>query len=329
MDVRNIAAMRQVVWPDARPIVGNGLLLPRSRLLIAGKYKARKSFLAIQSGLEIAAGRPLLGVFETRAVNVLYVNAEISEQSFVVERVLPMADTYSEAEERFFEAFTNYKLKLLPEHKQAWLDAIAASHAEVVIIDPLAEVAMGDENNKTSAQLAGDFLNALIDEAGVAVILIHHESKDLFYEGKRVDRGWDSMRGSSYWPGWLDAGIRVSRDPQKGTYHIAFLTRHTKEPDAMEFMWDEASKLFVPVREQGLSMELVRREFADDVILEQDLVSALSVQAQVHPMTVKRVLAGLIARGEVERQPWEKDKRKNVLRKTESWPSSQPPRRTG
>ena len=322
MEILNLTQMREKKWPVVEPIISGGLLLPRARLLIAGKYKAKKSFLTIQASLEMAAGRPFLGTFEVRhPVSVLYVNAEISEHSFVVERVLPMSEQYPEADGRFHEAFTNYRLKLSEKDWPTWVEAIQIAKAQVLVVDPLAEVAMGDENSKTDAQRAGDFLNSLITETGVSVILIHHESKDLFYEGRRVDRGWDAVRGSSYWPGWLDSGIRITRVPDKGIYHLAFLTRHTKEPDPLELMWDEQTKLFMPAKEQGMSLELLRREFDSDVILEQDLVTAVSIHGLVHPMTVKRAINGLVARGEVEREAWIKDKRKHILRKTGSWGS--------
>jgi RecA-family ATPase len=57
------------------------LLREKGRLAVIGAAKSNKSFFAIQLGLCMATGKPFLEI-PTTVCNVLYLNFEISEESF-------------------------------------------------------------------------------------------------------------------------------------------------------------------------------------------------------------------------------------------------------
>ncbi len=166
-----------------------GVLRQGHKMLIAGPSKAGKSYLLMQLGLCISAGRKWLK-FQCRRARVLYLNLEIQEESFrkrlnFLQESLKMTD----GEASNFDMW-NLRGKALPLNKLVpkLVRRIKGQNYGAIIIDPIYKVIFGDEN---SASDMGQFCNEfdkIALETGASIIYCHHHSKGAQGQKNMIDR---------------------------------------------------------------------------------------------------------------------------------------------
>ena len=166
-----------------------GVLRQGHKMLIAGPSKAGKSYLLMQLGLCISAGRKWLK-FQCRRTRVLYLNLEIQEESFrkrlnFLQESLKMTD----GEASNFDMW-NLRGKALPLNKLVpkLVRRIKGQNYGAIIIDPIYKVIFGDEN---SASDMGQFCNEfdkIALETGASIIYCHHHSKGAQGQKNMIDR---------------------------------------------------------------------------------------------------------------------------------------------
>lgn len=170
--------------PDA---LIEGVLRMRDKMLLSGPSKAGKSFALMELCAAFAEGGEWFG-WKCRKSRVLYVNLEL---------------TASSCRARFYDVFramgasnvsdvVPWNLKghgrALSKLKAALVRRVRKTGADVVIIDPIYKVMMGDES---SAKDIGEFTNALdevIEESGASLIYCHHHSKGFQGLKRAIDR---------------------------------------------------------------------------------------------------------------------------------------------
>ena len=166
-----------------------GVLRQGHKMLIAGPSKAGKSYLLMQLGLCISAGRKWLK-FQCRRARVLYLNLEIQEESFrkrlnFLQESLKMTN----GEASNFDMW-NLRGKALPLNKLVpkLVRRIKGQNYGAIIIDPIYKVIFGDEN---SASDMGQFCNEfdkIALETGASIIYCHHHSKGAQGQKNMIDR---------------------------------------------------------------------------------------------------------------------------------------------
>ena len=166
-----------------------GVLRRGHKMLISGSSKAGKSFLLMELGAAIAAGREWLG-FRCRKGRVLYINLEIDpascEQRFVkICRVLGYDQ--KEMENLVFWHLRGHAVpldklvpKLIRRVKNMSLDAI--------IIDPIYKVITGDENSASDMAAFCNQFDRICNDTGCSTIYCHHHSKGSQGAKRAMDR---------------------------------------------------------------------------------------------------------------------------------------------
>ena len=207
--------------PMPEPIIKNGILLDKTMLVIVGPPKAKKTFLAQNLSLAIAAGKSFANFEITEPKKVLYF---LAEGGYFPnrDRLKKMGADFSE---KYMENFMLILIRYLPinldEHYKRMYDLIKESGAEVVVIDPLIKFHDVDENS--ASQLSDIFgrIRELMHKLKVSVILVHHT-------GKVVSKGG---RGSSALAGEYDSciTIKINKD-SPNSINLSYDTRHTESP---------------------------------------------------------------------------------------------------
>ena len=161
----------------------------KSRVLLVGSSKTRKSFLSLQLGVALAAGMPFLGIAIPRPRRVLLVNLENSKD-WQHRRMRGMCETLgvpAEALEDRLRFLNGRGLSLDLRQIEA---AAINHHAEVVILDPLYKLDGGaDESDMAERKRLVAALEAMTARTGAALVIVHHDAKGAAGDRNVRDRG--------------------------------------------------------------------------------------------------------------------------------------------
>ena len=175
--------------PPLKPALIDGLLRIGHKMLVSGPSKAGKSFALIALCIAFAEGGSWFGM-KCRQSRVMYVNLELDGDSCINR----FNDTYNALRVEPVNAgkidIWNLRGKsepmvnLLPKMVRR-----AKKHGtEVVIIDPIYKVMVGDENSAGDMAAFANLFDALCDQAGVSAIYCHHHSKGSQADKRSIDR---------------------------------------------------------------------------------------------------------------------------------------------
>ena len=225
--------------PKVPHIIGRGVLPNRALMVVGGEPKANKSFVILNMAVDLARGRSIFGATfhdsgkpvlpVPHPVRVLYIEQEIGDEG-VRDRMLPMfggevpfgLDLYIKSRDMAMRLDTD-------EGKLAIAQEIEQVKPHVLILDPLAEFQLINEN---SAQEMGATIRVLkrwIEKYDLSVILVHHVAKPDFEHPRK---GGNALRGSGALFGAVDSYIRVTRksegDHPTPTLELSFELRRGK-----------------------------------------------------------------------------------------------------
>lgn len=175
--------------PPLKPALIDGLLRVGHKMLMSGPSKAGKSFALIALCIAFAEGREWFG-FACRKSRVMYVNLELDGDS-CINRFNDMYNALglepknaSEIDVWNLRGKSEPLARLLPK----LVRRARKRGTEVVVIDPLYKVMVGDENSAGDMAAFANLFDALCDQAGVSVIYCHHHSKGSQADKRAIDR---------------------------------------------------------------------------------------------------------------------------------------------
>jgi RecA-family ATPase len=159
------------------------------KMMISGASKSGKSFLLIELAIALAEGTKWLG-FQCRKSRVMYINLEIDRNSLI---------------HRFMDIYEALGIKPINAHSiSIWnlrgsskpLDELipeliqkaTLQGADVIILDPIYKVMMGDENNATDMANLTNLFDKICYETGCTFVYSHHHSKGAQGFKKSMDR---------------------------------------------------------------------------------------------------------------------------------------------
>lgn len=212
-------------------------------IIIYGKPKTFKSFLALDMALSIASGVPFHGK-ATEQGTVMYIAGE--GQQGVLKRIEAWR------QERNVDKITNFYLMVKPvlvSEPAACRDLIdlinaapADSKPEVVFIDTVARNMKGDENGSGMADfIAGcDEIRA---ETGAHVVAVHHTPKNS-----------DTMRGWSGLPGAVDFSYLVEKHSKRPLTAIMSAVDAKDHEDTNQLFFDMIVRDTGAVDKSGLAI---------------------------------------------------------------------------
>ena len=175
--------------PPLKPALIDGLLRVGHKMLVSGPSKAGKSFALIALCIAFAEGLTWFGM-KCRQSRVMYVNLELDSDSCFNR----FADMYgalgidpsnaSKIDVWNLRGKSEPMAKLLPK-----LVRRALKHeTQVVVIDPIYKVMVGDENSAGDMAQFANLFDELCDKACVSAIYCHHHSKGFQGDKRSIDR---------------------------------------------------------------------------------------------------------------------------------------------
>jgi len=172
-------------------------------ILLVGKPKAGKSFLALQIALAVAHGDDWIGS-KTEAGPVFYLQLDTSETVWR-DRLWKLRECGTDVTGPIFLVHpddTPSHMNILEEDTQAWLrEALRQIKPQLVIVDVVRKLHDLDENDSTAMKRVGNIIAEIF--RGLSVILIHHSKK---LDAQKPDLDLAQIgRGSSYMMGDVDA----------------------------------------------------------------------------------------------------------------------------
>ena len=175
--------------PPLKPALIDGLLRVGHKMLVSGPSKAGKSFALIYLCIALAEGLTWFGMKCARS-HVMYVNLELDGDSCINR----FSDMYAalgiepahacDIDVWNLRGKAEAMAKLLPKLVRRCLKR----GVEVVVIDPIYKVNVGDENNAGEMAKFSNLFDELCDKAGVSAIYCHHHSKGFQGSKRSIDR---------------------------------------------------------------------------------------------------------------------------------------------
>jgi replicative DNA helicase len=195
--------------------------------VVGGAPKLGKTALATDMIFSIGLGRPWLG-FPTTAATGLAFQGEIPPAQTAV-RLRLRAQDLSPFPPGRMTLVHDRTLRLDDPTSQGRIRALVRAHAPaLVVFDPLARYMLGNENLAQDMGKVVAFLDGLIQEFGVTVLLVHHTGKP----GRDDPReGGQRLRGSSALFAAADSVLMLERN--RGLFTLSFELRHAPAPDPL------------------------------------------------------------------------------------------------
>jgi hypothetical protein len=175
--------------PPLKPALIDGLLRVGHKMLVSGPSKAGKSFALINLCIAFAEGLRWFG-FTCRRSRVMYVNLELDGDSCInrfndIYGALGIEPAHAGSIDVWnLRGKAEPMGRLLPKLVRRCLKR----GVEVVVIDPIYKISVGDENNAGDMTAFANLFDALCDQAGVSVIYCHHHSKGFQGQKRSIDR---------------------------------------------------------------------------------------------------------------------------------------------
>lgn len=241
-------SLSQFLKSDIPPIKYyiSGLLPKKGKGMISATANIGKSLLAQNLSLAMACGiTSVLNKFEISSARVLYLDLEMGE-SALKERFQKMTQEYPE----------NLYIRYLPSMNlsdakdrqllESWLVNLKI---EVLIIDPLGNAWVGNENEQQEVRGLTAYLNNLIENYGISILVVHHWRKAT----KEQSSGGQMAAGSYRFEAWLDCHITLEGLPSNITIICqksrnaprfnSFIAKINNETLWLEFITDFEKKL--------------------------------------------------------------------------------------
>ena len=251
------------------PFISGGILYPRNRLMLYGRYKALKSMMFLALGRALACGQSWMG-FDTpkEGIRVLYLQLEIPEL-LLHKRMARMELGWSatgskrmgEMLRENFYVWTEPYMKLDHEPGIAALrQRIEAIRPAAILIDPVYKIISGNILDPNHIRQFCDNIDVLLGDYELSVLLAHHARKSAISEDSSYDLGSDDMLGAAVFSYWADTVIKIAKTGEKNNQiglQLNFdVIRHAEEeiePKAIVF--DREDLMF---REGGQLVSIAR-----------------------------------------------------------------------
>lgn len=228
----NAESLLTTTPPPSDPVV-EGFFDTGDKVALFAKSKQRKSFATLQLAMAIAAGRDDLGFVIPKERVVLTCQLEI-KPDHNHRRVIRMAEAVMLDARAFSDRLTimNGRGKSITMDKI--IEAAKLTQAEVVIIDPVYKLGVGDESIEFWADVLAGF-DRLVEETGAALLFVHHDKKGTSGDQQLVDRGSGSgIVGRDY-----DAAIFLTPSADGDSTVMETITRNYPPRDPVVIRWTD------------------------------------------------------------------------------------------
>ena len=193
-------------WPDIVPlsealidpppladVLIDGILRKGHKMLISGPSKAGKSFFLMELAVALANGKKWIG-FQCKKSRVLYINFEIDSAS-CIHRFIDIRAALKERHHTDCHNNDDLMVWNLRGHAMPLNEMVPKITAkckdfnlDVILVDPIYKVLMGDENNASDMGAFCNEFDKIANLLHCSVIYCHHHSKGAQGFKKAMDR---------------------------------------------------------------------------------------------------------------------------------------------
>jgi hypothetical protein len=231
-----VVASEWLVQPDEKgqPLM-DGVFDQGDRVAIVAQSKARKSFLALQLAVCVAAGQDFLG-FKLEPQKVLLVNGEIKPTNYKHRlRKLTEALGVAGAQLGSLEFLNTRTMDADSVTLVSILALCRRREVTMCILDPF-YMYIGNENDQEQVKEVIHQMMAF-SKQGITLVSIFHATKGLIGDRQAIDR----ISGSGIFARDADAILSMSVHENKTSVVLSFTTRNYAEPEARTIDFDEGA----------------------------------------------------------------------------------------
>jgi len=288
-------------FPPVRWIVPG--VLPEGTMLLAGKPKMGKSWMALGLCVSVATGTPALGRFEVEAGDALYLALEDNERRLKDRSLKVLSGT--QATDRLHMTTTAGRLDSgLVGDLEGWLEA--HPEARLIVVDTVARVRAKGSDKKSLYEQdyeVGADLTTLAGRYNVAIVLVHHLKK-----GDAEDP-MDLVSGSTGLTAGVDGCMVLNRTRSAADALLKAVHREIKDDPEMALSWDPergAWNYIGDAAEYRMSKE--RREIFDLLARNDEPMQPKEVADELgkDPVNVRQLMVKMIDEGLLDRSGYGK-----------------------
>jgi RecA-family ATPase len=214
----NVKTLRQsVAFGDGLPDLITGLLSVRSKMMVAGPSKARKSWTLLDLALSIASGASWMGLPCTQG-KVIFIDGELHREQ-ILTRLMTVSESRGLPEDVWADNLKIWpmrgQMREVTELMRALMETLLEERPLAIILDPIYKL-LGDRDENAAGEING-LLNELEQVArtvGCCILYSHHFAKGDSSEKSPIDRA----SGSGVWARDPDAMVFFTppTKPKKG-----------------------------------------------------------------------------------------------------------------
>ena len=280
--------------PLESPALIEGVLWDQDVVMLLGSEKAGKSILGMQMAFSLTTASPFLDKYLIPiAVPILYIQTE-GKPADMTARMEAMRQTLDLDDTKFYHLYKRF----LPLDQAEVMAALTAKidtlpfPPKVIFIDSLYTSMSGDliDNKATRKLLA--LLSWLIDRYHVAIVVIHHETKEeRDHEHHLVDRGDRGSYGSVFLRAWASHILYLKKHKDKTRTLTCDTQRTGKVMEKEDLILIEPRPLCFEIKEDKTpSTEKVRLALAQAKSGEGKLIEELMQQTSLSRTSIEKSL---------------------------------------
>jgi len=294
-------AFRSIQFPERESYFGNGIIDPKSKIIISGPAKLGKTIFALNIALSLATGKSFLNIPVRRKVRVLYLQAEVNEAR-IQERLRYMEQHTDIPENGYFVCHTIKGFKVLNEihfsQLESWLEK---GNFDVVFFDPLTRFHNQEENSAKEMNVVLDRFDELIEKFSVSVVAVHHHRKTRDYE----KHGTQQVRGSTVIVDWGDSYITLNK--HKDVFELKWELRNVENPDDLllvrDGLWYEVTTSKGRKKHQVSDLLDLMKSFDAECIAQKDIVKKAYADKKIKSGTVRNLIKEAEKEKKIEFKP--------------------------
>ena len=220
----NVKTLRQsVAFGDGLPDLITGLLSVRSKMMIAGPSKARKSWTLLDLAISISSGAPWLGLPCAQG-KVIFIDGELHKEQ-ILDRLMTVSESRLLTEDVWSDNLMIWpmrgQMREVTELMHSLMDTLLEERPLAIILDPIYKL-LGDRDENAAGEI-NSLLNELEQVArnvGCCILYSHHFAKGDSSEKSPIDRA----SGSGVWARDPDAMVFFTPParPKKGEAPAAY-----------------------------------------------------------------------------------------------------------
>jgi hypothetical protein len=282
---------------NAEPLrwIADGLFLESGAGILGGAPKSGKSFLALELCVAIASGTPCAGHFPIRCPGPVTLLCAEDPQPVLVERLRALCNARSVSLESLPIHVIVEPAVRLPDGLDRLSATIEATHARLLLLDPLIRLHRADENSAAEMSVILDGLRTLARSCHTAILLVHHTRK-----APAGNSPGSALRGSSDLHAFGDTNLYLRKLDRDGVLELRIEHRATACPEPLRIRMsvDDGERpcaRILPADKQERDDPLARKVFAVLSKADKPLsLRALREQLGVRNQSVSAALAVLL-----------------------------------